>query len=102
MLRHVSKISPQFLRLSSNLSEIKNLTPSKYNKIVHEHEFFKKELEKTKRELVHTNAELASLQERFTSIEKSVKSMRAYQKNKFQRENNFKFTGSQPLVPFGM
>ena len=98
-MNSVSRIS---IRRLSNLSEIRNLNPSKYNKIVHEHDFFKKELEKTKRELMHTNAELASLQERFTSIEKSVKSMRTYQKNKFQRENNFKFTGSQPLTPFGV
>ena len=90
------------IRRLSNLSEIRNLTPTKYNKIIHEHEYFKKELEKTKRELVHTNAELSSLQERFTSVEKSVKSMRTYQKNNFEREHNFKFTGSQPLTPFGV
>ena len=98
-MNSVSRIS---IRRLSNLSEIRNLNPSKYNKIVHEHDFFKKELEKTKRELMHTNAELASLQERFTSIEKSVKSMRTYQKNKFERQHNFKFTGSQPLTPFGV
>ena len=78
------------------------MTPPIYSKLVHEQNYIKSDLEKTKRELVHTNGELASLQERFTSIENSVKSMRTYQKNKFQRENNFKFTGSQPLVPFGV
>ena len=90
-MNSVCRISTRRL---SNLSKIRDITPSKYNKIIHEHEYLKKELEKTKRELIHTNAELSSLQERFTSIEKSVKSMRTYQKNKFEREHNFKFTGS--------
>ncbi len=102
MLRLASNSTHQFVRYSSNLSQLRNMTPPIYSKLVHEQNYIKSDLEKTKRELVHTNGELASLQERFTSIENSVKSMRTYQKNKFQRENNFKFTGSQPLVPFGV
>ena len=102
MLRQVSKIPPQFLRLSSNLSELRNMTPSKYDKMIHEQNYFKRELEKTKRQLTHTNTELLSLKESVRSLEKTVKSMRTYQKHKFEREHNFKFTGSQPLVPFGM
>ena len=102
MLRLASNSTHQFVRYSSNLSQLRNMTPPIYSKLVHEQNYIKSDLEKTKRELTYTKAELATLTEKFKAVERTVKGMSDTRKRRFEKEHNFKFQGDQPLVPFGI